>query len=73
MTETSAKLVPCRYLKTKNPFGTSAASHEEWDPTMKTTSSYWCVRTMSFAGPDDGFAHLTRCVSGRSCYQPPEE
>jgi hypothetical protein len=73
MTESTAKLIPCRCLKTKNPYGTSPASHEDWHPTVKTTSTYWCLNTMSFAGPDDQFAHLSRCVSGRGCYQQPEE
>ena len=73
MSETATKIIPCLCLRTKNPYGTTPASYEDWHPTMHTTSTYWCINTMSFAGPDDHFAHLSRCVHGRACYQAPEE
>ncbi|MHB1701614.1 MAG: hypothetical protein ACYCSN_16100 [Acidobacteriaceae bacterium] len=73
MSNVSAKIVPCQCLRTKNPYGTSVAEHEKWHPTVITTSAFWCLNTMSSAGPDDHYVHLARCVEGRSCYQAPEE
>jgi len=35
---------------------------ESWLPGIRTASSYWCLRTMGPAGPDDHFVHLSRCV-----------
>ncbi|HLH33926.1 MAG TPA: hypothetical protein VKX41_04580 [Alloacidobacterium sp.] len=64
---------PCQCLRTKNPYGTTPQDAESWLPGVHTASSYWCLHTMSFAGPDDNYAHLARCVPGRKCYQAPEE
>jgi hypothetical protein len=64
---------PCQCLRTKNPYGTTPQDDESWLPGVHTSSSYWCLRTMGPAGPDDHYVHLARCVPGRSCYQTPEE
>ena len=31
------------------------------------TAAYWCLPTMSPAGPDDGLVHARRCGPGRVC------
>jgi hypothetical protein len=64
---------PCQCLRTKNPYGTTPRDPETWLAGIHTTSSYWCLRTMGPAGPDDNFVHLTRCLPGRECYESPEE
>jgi hypothetical protein len=64
---------PCQCLRTKNPYGTSPQNAEEWLPHVATTSSYWCIRTMGPAGPDEHFVHLSRCTSARVCYEAPEQ
>lgn len=64
---------PCHCLRTKNPYGTSPRNAESWVPGIATSSNYWCLQTMSPAGPDDSYVHLSRCVPGRLCYQEQEE
>jgi hypothetical protein len=64
---------PCQCLRTKNPYGTTPRDPETWLAGVHTTSSYWCLRTMGPAGPDDNFVHLSRCVAGRKCYESAEE
>lgn len=73
MNPTQANPKPCQCLRTKNPYGTTPQDAESWLPGVHTASSYWCIQTMSFAGPDDNYAHLARCVPGRKCYHAPEE
>ena len=64
---------PCQCLRTKNPYGYTPQNADSWLPGIDTSSSFWCLRTMSPAGPDDHYVHLSRCVPGRSCYQPPQD
>ena len=64
---------PCQCLHTKNPYGSTPQNADAWLPSIRTASSYWCMRTMGPAGPDDHFVHLSRCVPGRACYEEREE
>jgi hypothetical protein len=64
---------PCHCLRTKNPYGTSPQNAEDWLPHVATTSTYWCLRTMGPAGPDEHFVHLSRCTATRACYEAPDE
>jgi hypothetical protein len=73
MNTTQAKPKPCQCLRTKNPYGTMPQDAESWLHGVDASSSYWCLNTMSFAGPDDHYVHLSRCVPGRKCYEAPEE
>ena len=70
---TEATLRPCQCLRTKNPYGTSPQNAESWLPGVATSSTYWCLRTMGPAGPDEHFVHLSRCTSSRACYEAPED
>jgi hypothetical protein len=73
MSATETETKPCQCLRTKNLHGTSAENYTNWHPSVAASSTFWCVRTMSFAGPDDNYAHPARCLSGRSCYKAREE
>ena len=73
MSAAVAKPVPCQCLRTKNPYGFTPQDAESWLPGIGTSSSYWCLRTMSPAGPDDNYVHIARCAPGRKCYEKPEE
>ena len=73
MSATEINVLPCQCLRTKNPYGTSPQSADTWLPGMQASSSYWCLRTMGPAGPDEHYVHLDRCVPGRACYETPEE
>ena len=39
----------------------------------EATTVYWCLLTMSPAGPDDGLAHASLCGKGRACCTKDEE
>ena len=57
----------CDYLRAK----VSGAAHGDKRALLalqgEATTVYWCLLTMSPAGPDDGLAHASRCGKGRAC------
>lgn len=57
----------CDYLRAK----VSAAGHGDKPALFRirddASSIYWCLLTMSPAGPDDGFVHADRCSKAREC------
>ena len=65
--------VVCRMLRTKTAFGTytsTAGDGGDWRMGESSTAVYWCLETMSTAGPDDGLAHPHGCCGGRACFKP---
>jgi hypothetical protein len=64
---------PCQHLRTKNRYCTVPNNAESWLPGVDTSSAYWCLLTMGPAGPDDHYAHLSRCTPSRACYEKIEE
>lgn len=73
MSTSHTKPQPCRCLRTKNPYGTTPQGVESWVAGIDTASSYWCLRTMGPAGPDENYVHIARCVPERKCYEALEE
>jgi len=57
----------CDYLRAK----VSNAPHGDKRALLAlrndATAVYWCLLTMSPAGPDDGLVHARRCGPGRVC------
>jgi hypothetical protein len=57
----------CLYLRAK----ISGAAHNDRRALHalqnEATTVYWCLLTMSPAGPDDGLVHASRCSRGRAC------
>jgi hypothetical protein len=70
----SAPDVPrlCKYLraKTSGVHGDPAAL---WAMRNDATATYWCLLTMSPAGPDDGLVHVCECGEERICCTPLDE
>ncbi len=56
----------CKYLraKTAGPHGDPKALAEA---ASDASTVYWCLLTMSAAGPDDGLVHAQACGTGRAC------
>ena len=57
----------CDYLRAKvtgAPHNDKRALHAL---RADATAVFWCLLTMSSAGPDDGLAHVERCGEGRAC------
>ena len=47
--------------------------HEELVELIGSTTTYWCLKTMSKAGPDEHYVHRWICVEGRSCWESCEQ
>ena len=61
----------CRFLRAKNAFGTFEGGGNPFLPKDPGTTTYWCIRSMSPAGPDGRLAHISTCADAkRSCYMP---
>jgi len=58
----------CQHLRTKTAFGTNTG-YTPWQTGESQTASYWCLKTMQSAGPDDGLAHPHKCKQGRACFR----
>lgn len=58
----------CQMLRTKTAFGTLVGG-EAWQFGGSSTAVYWCLKTMTTAGPDENFAHPHACCAGRECYK----
>jgi hypothetical protein len=57
----------CDALRTKNAFG-NHIGYRPWQKGESSTAVYWCLNTMSTAGPDDQLVHPRRCCCGRECF-----
>lgn len=62
----------CALLRTKTAFGPYGSAND-LTHADSTTAVFWCLGTMSSAGPDDELAHAQLCREGRRCFQPPVE
>ena len=64
-------LVQLRYssLRSKSSYASFGDFHEEHTELMGATTTYWCLKTMGKAGPDDHYVHRSVCQSGRSCWE----
>ena len=62
----------CKFLraKTSGVHGDPAAL---WAMRNDTTATYWCLLTMSPAGPDDRLVHVCDCGTERVCCTPADE
>ena len=67
----SLPVVVCRFLRTKNAFGTRETGAVDWREGHSTTAVYWCLRTMETWGTDERVAHAHDCRAGRSCFEAP--
>jgi len=61
--------IGCKSLRSKSSYGASGDYDEEMIELTGSTTTYWCLKTMSKAGPDDHFVHRSVCRSGRSCWE----
>ena len=75
MTSATTPLVhiTCRSLGSKSSYGAFGEFHEELLDLMGATTTYWCLKTMGKAGPDDHYVHRSICQQGRSCFQSCED
>jgi hypothetical protein len=63
----------CQCLRTKTIYGNFAGDFERWHDGVASSASFWCLKTMGPAGPDEHFVHIGQCGSNRSCYEAPPD
>ncbi len=63
----------CAYLRSKSSYGQYGDFHEDMVELMGATTTYWCLKTMGKAGPDEHFVHRSVCGEGRRCWERPDE
>ena len=57
----------CSALRSKSSYGAFGDFHEELVEIMGATTTYWCLKTMGKAGPDDHYLHRSISQAGRAC------
>jgi hypothetical protein len=63
----------CRCLRSKSSYSAFGEYREDLEAVMGSTSTFWCLKTMGKAGPDEHFVHASKCREGRSCFEAAEE
>ena len=61
--------IRCASLRSKSSYGHFGEFHEEMVELMGATTTYWCLKTMGKAGPDEHYVHRSACLEGRSCWE----
>ncbi len=59
----------CAALRSKSSYGAFGDFHEEHAEILGSTTTYWCLKTMGKAGPDDHFVHRGVCNESRRCWE----
>jgi len=57
----------CDYLRAKVTGAAHGDKKALFALRSEATTVYWCLLTMSPAGPDDGLVHANRCGKERVC------
>jgi hypothetical protein len=70
---TSLVQLHCASLRSKSAYAAFGDFHEEHADLMGATTTYWCLKTMGKAGPDDHYVHRSICQEGRSCWESCEQ
>ena len=63
----------CRCLRSKSSYSSYGEYHEDREVLMGSTSTFWCLKTMGKAGPDEHYVHVSKCQEGRGCWEAAEE
>jgi len=63
----------CKCLKSKSSYGAFGEYLEEVESIAGASTTFWCLRTMAKAGPDEHYVHASICRQGRACWESPEQ
>jgi hypothetical protein len=66
-------LTRCSSLRSKSAYGAFGEDLDHLEATMGATTSYWCLKTMGKAGPDEHYVHKSTCKPSRSCFETDED
>jgi len=61
--------IRCASLRSKSSYGHFGELQDEMVELMGSTTTYWCLKTMGKAGPDEHYVHRSACLEGRSCWE----
>jgi hypothetical protein len=67
------KSARCRCLRSKSSYGAFGDYIEEEEAISGASTTFWCLKTMGKAGPDENYVHASMCREGRSCWESPED
>jgi len=73
MTTSSLVQIRCGSLRSKSSYGVFYFLQEAAYEIMGASTTFWCLKTMGKAGPDEHFVHRSVCVKGRSCWHSSED
>lgn len=62
----------CKYLRAKTT-GVHGDPAALWAMRNESSATFWCLLTMSPAGPDDRLVHVCDCGPERACCVPAGE
>ncbi|RMF69890.1 MAG: hypothetical protein D6743_01125 [Calditrichaeota bacterium] len=63
----------CRHLRTKVTYLPDFSDPDSWRTGESTTQQYWCLCTMTTAGPDNDLVAPESCQPTRACYEETEQ
>jgi hypothetical protein len=63
----------CRCLRSKSSYAAFGEYREDLEALMGSTSTFWCLKTMGKAGPDEHYVHAKVCHEGRRCFEAKDE
>ena len=66
---TSLVQIRCASLRSKSSYGAFGDFHEDMVELMGATTTYWCLKTMGKAGPDEHYVHRSVCGPDRRCWE----
>ena len=64
--------IRCKSLRSKSTYGLYDEVDGELLELTGSTATYWCLKTMGKAGPDEHLVHGSACCEGRFCWEASE-
>lgn len=58
----------CKHLRTKTSYVPDANNPDSWRSDDSSTAQYWCLKTMTTAGPDNDLVAPEKCAGSRACF-----
>jgi len=59
----------CKHLRSKKAYVPDCNDVESWRSAESSTQQFWCLCTMTTAGPDNKLVAPETCSQERACYE----
>jgi hypothetical protein len=66
---TDKKKSGCRHIRTRMSYGPGIGDFGDWRTDKGSSNQYWCLKTMTTAGPDNDFVAPETCQPDRGCFE----